>query len=170
MPLYVLSGLLLTCHFILSNFSDFTGIRVEYTVYRNAGFFGIPMFSMGLLLREFAGKLPRKGLVTALLLGFGLSLAERWLLGPSDLPMAMPLAVAAMLLLTASHPTLPENRPGLRRAAAQFGAMSTVVYLVHLIISEALPLENAWLRPVAVAALSLVVAAAWVRLRKGIRK
>ena len=170
LPLYALGAVLLVCHFAMANFSAFTGIRVETCVYRNVWFFGIPMFSMGLFLREFAGKLPRKGLWAALVLGFGLSLAERWILGPSDLPVAMPLAVAAILLLTAEHPALPENRPGLRRAAAQFGTMSTVVYLVHLIISEALPLENLWLRPLAVAALSLLAAAAWVLLRKRIRK
>ena len=170
LPLYGLSGLLLACHFAMGNFADFTGIRVDYTLYRNAWFFGIPMFSMGLFLREFSGKLPRKGTWAALILGFVLSLAERWILGPSDLPVAMPLAVAAILLLTAEHPALPENRPVLRRAAAHFGAMSTVVYLVHLIISEALPLENPMLRPLAVAALSLMTAAAWVLLRKAVRK
>lgn len=170
LPLYVLSAVLLACHFAMGNFADVTGIQVDYTLYRNAWFFGIPMFSMGLFLREFAGKLPRQGKWAALILGFGLSLAERWILGPSDLPVAMPLAVAAMLLLTAEHPALPENRPMLRRAAARFGTMSTVVYLVHLIISEALPLENPMLRPLAVAALSLMTAAAWVLLRKAVRK
>ena len=170
LPLYGLSGLLLACHFAMANFSDFTGIQVDYTLYRNAWFFGIPMFSLGLFLREFSGKMPQKGQWMALILGFGLSLAERWILGPSDLPVAMPLAVAAMLLLTAFHPTLPENPPVLRRAAAHFGTMSTVVYLVHLIISEALPLENPMLRPLAVAALSLLAAAAWVLLRKRTQK
>ena len=170
LPLYALGAVLLACHFAMANFSDLTGIQVDYILYRNAWFFGIPMFSMGLFLREYSEKLPQKGQWAALILGFGLSLAERWILGPSDLPVAMPLAVAAMLLLTASHPTLPENRPMLRRAAAQLGTMSTVVYLVHLIISEALPLENIWLRPLAVAALSLMTAAAWVLLRKRIRK
>ena len=169
-PLYVLSGILLACHFAMANFSEFTGIRVEYIVYRNAWFFGIPMFAMGLLLKEYAGKLCSLRLWPVLILGFGLSLLERWLLGPSDLPVAMPLAVAAILLLTAAHPALPENRPGLRSAAAHFGSMSTVVYIIHLIISEALPVENPWLRPVAVAALSVMAAAAWVLIRKGIPK
>lgn len=174
--LYLLSGFLLLTHFAMANFSRFTGIAVDYTVSRSGLFFGLPMFAMGIFLKQHRESLLKRRLIPVLVLGFGLSLLERFVLGPSDLPVAMPAAVAAMLLLTQKHPTVPEG--WLRRASAWFGPLSTCVYIVHLIVLEAWqqwtaphmgPAES-WLRPIAVAAISLAVGTVWLRIKTTVQK
>lgn len=176
--LYVISGILLTAHFAMGNFSDFTGITVDYTVYRNAWFFGIPMFVMGIFLQQYRDRLPKKtGLV--LLLSIGLSLLEQWTFGPSDLPMGMVPAAAALLLLTAAHPAVPVR---LNRAVNWFGPLSTAVYIIHLVIHDVYqnflirPAETVfggaadWLRPLIVAGLSLAVSTVWLLAKNAARK
>lgn len=176
LPLYILGGCLLAAHFAMGNFSRFTGISVAYIVYRNGWFFGLPMFAMGLFLRQYRKKLPEKqgGILLA---GLALSLMERWILGPSDLPVAMVPAVAAILLLADAHPILPESCPRLRKASDWFGPLSTAVYILHLTVNEVYPqiislppsLEP-WLRPVLVAALSVATGLVWLALWKKLKK
>lgn len=176
-PLFVIGGILLAAHFGMANLSRFTGIQVDYTVYRNAWFFGLPMFSMGIFLRQYRDRLPKKtGRILAL--GIALSLLERWILGPFDLPVGMVAAVAALLLLTAEHPVLPERFPWLRKAVGWFSPLSTTVYIIHLIVYEAYQQFAAvlpdsvelWLRPVLVATLSLAAGTIWLVLREGLKK
>lgn len=170
-PFYIVSAFLLAAHFAMGNFSRFTGITVDYTLYRNAWFFGIPMFSMGLFLRQYRQKL--EGISRLLLPALALCLLERWILGPADLPAAMPLAVAAMLLLVQAHPRVPEPLAGLSR---WFGPLSTTVYILHLLVYDAycrlnltFPAEP-WLRPVIVAAASVLVSALWLAVKYNVKK
>lgn len=74
-----------------------------------------------------------------------------------------------ILLLTQQHPTVPEG--WLRRASA-------CVYIVHLIVLEGWqrwaaphmgPAED-WLRPIAVAAISLAVGTVWLRIKTTVQK
>lgn len=170
-PLYVASVLLLAAHFAMGNFSRFTGIAVDYTRYRNAWFFGIPMFSMGILLRQYRQKL---GTLSRLLVpALALSLLERWLLGPSDLPVAMPLAVAALMIFAQAHPKVPEPLASLSR---WFGPLSTTVYILHLLVNDVyghlnltFPAEP-WLRPIIVAAASMLVSALWLAVKASVQK
>lgn len=179
-PLYVLSFLLLSGHFAMSEFSGFTGIRVDYTVYRNAWFFGIPMFIMGLFLRQLregfaedkkqAVSLP----LAVLLTGVALSVAEWRVFGGRDLHVGTVAAVAGLMLLTAARPHVPR---WLEKAAGSFGFLSTAVYLVHLIVYDVYNYHyswrlnlSGWLVPLLVAAVSvLIVAAAWL-VRSGWRR
>jgi len=176
--LYAISGILLAAHFAMANFSRFTGISVVYVIYRNAWFFGIPMFSMGIFLRQYRERLLEWKLSAVLASGLGLALLERVLLGPWDLPVGMVAAVAALLLLTEKYPEVPDRRSWLRRAVPWFGPLSTIVYIIHLMISEVYqrwfavvlgPAES-WLRPIFVAAMSLAAGAVWLALRDMVRK
>ena len=81
-----------------------------------------------------------------------------------------------ILLLTQKHPTVPEG--WLRRASAWFGPLSTCVYIVHLIVLEGWqrwaaphmgPAEG-WIRPIAVAAISLAVGTVWLRIKTTVQK
>ena len=170
-PLYILSVLLLAAHFAMGNFSRFTGIAVDYTRYRNAWFFGIPMFSMGILLRQYRQQAEK--LRWLLLPALALSLLERWILGPSDLPVAMPLAVAALLLLAQAYPRVPEPLAGMSR---WFGPLSTTVYILHLLVYDAYSRLNLafpaepWLRPIIVAAASILVSALWLTVKNNVKK
>ena len=169
-PLYWLSASLLAVFFALSELSDFTGFRVDYTVYRSAWFFGLPMFSMGLLLRQlregFTPEAKRTALLPLLLtvLGFGLSIVEWKLLGGWDLYLGTVVAAAGLLLLTAARPNVPHWLEGF---AGCCGTLSTGIYLIHLIVNEAygyffswkLELPQ-WQVPLVIAAVSLAVSAA----------
>lgn len=186
--LYVLSGILLACHFAMAELSRFTGIRVEFTVYRNAWFFGIPMFTMGLMLRQLREKLSEKGKRNAvipfgvLLFGAVLSVTEWLYFGGFDLHVGTVIAVAGLMLLTAARPNVPQ---WMEKAAGSFGCLSTAVYMVHMIVYEAygyfyswkleaiLGETTQWVLPLLIAAVSLVIAIAaylarsgWNRIRK----
>lgn len=179
-PLWILSGILLVCCFAMSEFSRFTGIRVEFTVYRSAWFTGIPMFAMGLGLRQLREELSEKGKQAAALpgavmvLGMLLSVAEWRFFGGYDLYVGTVIAVAGLMLLTAARPAVPRC---LEKAATSFGFLSTVIYLVHLTVYEIygcffggklqtlLGETAAWLEPLLVAAVSVLVALAAFAVR-----
>lgn len=183
-PLYVISGILLAAHFAMANFSRFTGVTAAFAVWRNAWFFGLPMFSMGIFLRQYRERILEKAgnkLGWILAFGVGLSLLERRVLGAYDLPVGMTAAVAALLLLASAHPQIPERYGRARKAASRFGALSTAVYMIHLVVLEAyqtfaawrleavLGSAEAWLRPVAVAALSIAAGILWSGIRKAVK-
>lgn len=180
-PLYVLSGIALAAHFAMAEFSRFTGIRVDFTVYRNAWFFGIPMFTMGLALRQLRENLSETGKENAviplavMLLGTALSILEWRIFGGFDLPVGTVIAVAGLMLLTAARPAVPR---WLEKAAGSFGFLSTGVYLVHLIVRDVygwffswkleavLGESTAWAVPLLVAGVSFGLAAAAYFLRR----
>jgi len=165
---YALSAVLLGCHFAMAELSGYTGLQVEYTVYRNAWFFGIPMFAMGLWLRQYRQKIQWNPL-WLLLSGIVLSLWEYHLFGGYDLPLGAVVQAAALLLLAQRYPDLPEKNRLLRNVAPVFGFVSTAVYVLHLIVYDIYAtfaawhlegkLGNAedWFAPVLVAGVSILV-------------
>lgn len=146
-PLYLVSGLLLLCHFAMAEFSGITGIRVDFTTYRNAWFFGIPMFTMGLGLRQLREGFSEEGknaaAIPAMLVVFGtvLSVTEWRRFGGLDLYVGTVITDAGLMLLTAARPRVPS---WLERAAGSFGFLSTAVYLLHLIVYDVYSYFYSW--------------------------
>lgn len=172
-PLYLLGAVLLCAHFAMGEFARFTGIWVDYRVYRSGAFLGLPMFLMGLFLREHREKLQQKlrfREAWLILGGVALSILEWLSLGGAELYLGTVLAVAAMLLYFDRHPMS-------HRDMAPLGRMSTTIYLLHLMVlqiyqgflqsSAQAVLGNAepWLAPVLVATVSLLIAWVWERLK-----
>lgn len=177
-PLYLLGGLLLAAHFLLGEFAPKIGLSVPYQLPRSALFLGLPLFFLGLLLREFSPALIRRyalstGKLALLGLLFGLlSLLEQHFLGSAELYLSTLPLVAAVILLTAQHPSLPA--PGwLRPLLARLGPWSTGIYLIHLIVLDGytvflisrsmqiLGALEAYLRPLLILGGSLVLTILW---------
>ena len=173
-PLYLVGLVLLLGCFALGEFSRFTGLRVDYRICRSGLFTGLPVFVLGLFLRENREKLEKLGLPLALA-GIALSLLEWKTLGSHDLYTGSLLTAAGILLATSRNPGIPS---WLTKAAAGFGSLSTTVYLTHLLLQELyghyfqytlemrLGSNEPWLRPLVILAGSLLLGLVWNFIRK----
>ena len=173
-PLYVLGAILLAAHFAMGELCRYTGLRVLFKIPRSGFFFGLPMFLMGMFLRQYRDRLLRKGntpaLVLLLVLGTGMSLAEWKFFGVYDLYMGLLISVPAVLLLTGRHPGVPR---GLEKAAALCGSISTGIYLIHITVRDGyqaffqwrlephMGASEPWLQPLIILFVSLAAAALW---------
>lgn len=183
--LYWLGALLLGLHFLLSK-GGRLGICVDFRMYRNAWLFGLPMFFMGMFLRQYRRqileKLRLKGGRLALLIpvGLGLSLLEWRVLPAGEMYLGTVLTAAAIVLWSAECPAVPCLSGGV---SAFFGKLSTAVYLLHILVLDGytvffqwrvqslFPLWEPWLQPVLVLAGALTLGSCAVALgRLGKRK
>ena len=172
--LYISGLVLLLCSFAMGEFSRLTGIRVDYRICRSGLFTGLPVFLLGHFLGQHRKKLERFGLPTVLT-GIAFSILEWKTLGSHDLYIGSVLTAAGILLASSRHPGVPARLTG---AASVFGSISTVVYLVHLLLQEiyghyfqyALEMKlgsmEPWLRPLLILAASLAIGSGWTLLQK----
>lgn len=173
-PLYLTGFFLLLGCFVMGEFSQFTGIRVDYRICRSGLFTGLPVFLLGLFLREHREKLCTRGL-PLLISGVIASLLEWKLFGGHDLYIGSVLTAAGILLLTFRYPLVPG---WLQKSAAAFGSISTTVYLIHLLLQDVysnfflhsaqmqLGPAEPWLRPVLILGASLTIGLCWNRIRR----
>ena len=177
-PLYLVSTLLLLAHCAMAELSRFTGLTVFFKIPRSGLFYALPMFTLGLYLREHRDvlleKLSTPKLILLMVLGTALTIGEWQYFGIHDLYWGLLLSVPALLLLTARHPGVPR---WLKPAAAHFGSVSTAVYLVHMAmldiylgffqwrVEQYFGAAEPWLHPLGVLALSLAAAVCWEMLR-----
>lgn len=169
--LYAASIPLLAVCFAMSEFSGFTGIHVDYRIYRSGIFLGVPMFCLGMFLRQY-GRILRG--LPMLASGILLSILERQFFGSNDVYIGSVLMAAGVLLLAERYPAVPG---WLKKAAASFGGVSTTVYLIHLLLQEIYGLFfrekldflagdlEPWLRPLLILASSLLIGFLWEGLR-----
>lgn len=177
-PLYIVSVCLFTVHFIMGEMAKAVDAEVLFLLYRNALLFGLPMFTLGIFLREYQERifanfrLTSGKLVTLIAAGIVLSLLQWKGTGIGEMPLGTLVEVMALMLLLATHPK------GTSSAIAQvvismLGRMSTTVYIVHLLLIEAyemflmekgisaLGTAEGYLRPLIVVFLSLAAAILW---------
>lgn len=171
-PLYGLGAVLLSVFFWLSVARQSS---VHFFCYRNGWLMGLPLFILGLFLREHGGMLPlgNGGLLAAAGAGLALGFFQTARLGMTELPVGTLIAVAALVLLLAGHPRLPSRFLG--KLAGRLGTVSTVVYVAHLafldvyemLLREPLAARmgelEPWLRPLTILALSILAAILYER-------
>lgn len=179
-PLYLFSAVLLAANFLMAEMPRALGTALPYQLQRNGLFLGLPMFSLGIFLRQHRERILKNygltdgRLLGLLLLGMALTLLQWKGVGTGELPPGTVLQAAAWLLLLSRHPDL-----GCPRAAV-LGEISTVVYLLHFpligvyetFLLPLIPLgagAEAWLRPIFVAALSVLMGILWVLLKAAVR-
>lgn len=137
-PLYYIGFVLFLMFVFLDSFLPAARLSVSNMVYRNALFFGFPMFTMGLFLREHQEKVLRLFPITgfrfciAMAVGIFLTLFQRYGAERLELPLGMLICVIAMLLLCIRSPQLTRH-PALSSVIARFGNLSTIIYVIHLI-------------------------------------
>lgn len=185
-PAYFVGACLLLGHFLMGELSVFTGLEIYSRNYRSGLFMGLPLFLMGLFLREYREKLLEMfrmpQLMTLMLLGMGISVAEWRCFGKQELYFGLLLEVPALLLAVSCYPRVPRWLDGMARIS---GSVSTGIYLVHFAVLDIYlaffqwRIEyccggmEPWLQPFAVLAISaagavlwMIPEAFWKRLRK----
>ena len=177
-PLYFVAAVLLTANFLMGEMGRPLDVGVPYQLQRNGLFLGLPMFTLGIFLREYRERIMKNFALTdgklllLLLAGVALTLLQWKGTGTGELPPGTVIQLVALMLLMAAHPDLKCPWAGIA------GGVSTVVYLLHfplIGVYEAflLPLiplgagVESWLRPVFVASLSILLGIAWVMIRAG---
>lgn len=175
-PLYFLCLCLAGIHFLLGEFSSVLGLDIPYEIPRGAMFLGLPMFGMGIFLRQFGDRfLQRTGMATWKILGmlflFAIvSFFERLWFGSVELYLGTVGIVVMLMLLSWKCPQFCKGPVG--SLVSTFGSCSTVIYIVHIPVWEyymgmwqlglyqRLGEQEAMLRPLIVMGISLLIAAA----------
>ena len=180
-PLYIFSACLLTAHLLMGGMSKVIEITVPYPLYRNGLFFGLPMVTLGIFLREHRERIMKNFALTdgklaaVFLIGVAMTLVQWKGIGGSELPLGAVVQTVALMLLVAAHPDL--KCP----AAVWMGKISTVVYLIHypligvyetfvLPLLPVSPEVEGWLRPVLVAAISILAGVIWLAIEKAVQR
>ena len=176
-PLYYAAFSLFAVFLALGCLAAVAGMNVPYLLYRNGFFCGLPMFTLGIFLREYQDRILTNfnltsGKVLALALaGFILGIMQYFTVGMGQAAMGTLLEIPALLLFMTYHPTVTKERGFLSACVGKFGAWPTYVYILHMQIFSVYTRfcrpamltvfsENAeaWIQPFAVAALSLIAA------------
>lgn len=172
-PLYIVSTMLLILCLLMGEMAIAADMRVHYTLYRNGVFVGIPMFTLGIFIRQYQEQIFKNYHLTAgklaglILLGILMTLLQWKGIGVGELPPGVVVQTVGLMLLLSSHPDL-----GLPKLAQCCGSISAVVYLTHFPLISVyetwiLPLvplneyREDWLRPLAVAAMSVAAGLLW---------
>lgn len=180
-PLYLFSALLLAVNLLLAEMPRPLGGGVPYQLQRNALLTGLPMFTLGIFLREHRERIMKNFALTdgkllgLLALGAAMTLLQWKGVGMGELPPGTVVQTVALMLLLSAHPDL--GCP----CAAQLGAVSTVVYLLHFpligiyetFVLPVLPLGStaeSWLRPVLVAAMSVAAGLLWLGIVRLVKR
>lgn len=164
-PLYGAAAVLFLIRFAVDLLRLGGVVPEPYYLFRDGFFLGLPMFTLGIFLRQYqdriveAFRLTSQKLALLLLLGVGLSLLQWNGLGAAELPLGAVLQVAVLLLFAAANP----GQSGASRkesTLSRLGACTTGIYILHYPIYQdyvnafqpqvqtLLGTKEPWLRPV----------------------
>lgn len=143
---------------------------------RNAWFTGIPMFTLGIFIREYQAqlftnyRLTTRKLLVLTAVGVLLVIQQWDAIGIFGMPFGTLFVIAGLMLLLVSHPNIAGKSKLAGTLALKCGAWSTWIYILHLIgdnLYELLLQQPAlcafgsreeWLRPLLVLILSFLLA------------
>lgn len=138
-PFYVLCLSLFAVFFFWDTLPPIYGESSPTLLLRNGWFLGLPMFGLGMFLRQYQQRLIQGFSLTAgklvgiLVLGILLTAAQGMALTYSNIPFGTLLALPALCLLAAEHPRFLPLPQGL---TAFLGKVSVWIYLLHLPILQ----------------------------------
>ncbi len=178
-PLYLIGVSFFAVLMLTAVLMPWAGMGVDSHVYRNGWLTGIPMFTLGIFLRQHGGSLRENlhltdgKLLFAIAAGFALAICE-WLCGTAgELCLGILALIPPLMLLLIGHPDLKIKSPLVNGFIAKFRGLSTGLYILHcgiislydLLLAEpmaaALGSLAGWVRPVAIIALSFLAAIPW---------
>ena len=148
-PFYAVSFILFVFFILFSAFTAKEQMQYHYTVYRNGLFFGLPMFGLGMFLREYSERIITMFRMTALkeilciVFGLVISLIQYKGLGKTEMPVGMVITVIGLMLFMASRPTVPfmENHS---LFFVFLGKISLIIYIIHLALNYYLKSQPAF--------------------------
>lgn len=151
--------------------------------YRNGWFLGIPMFTMGIFIREYQERLIEKFHLTAGtlwgLIGIGVLLTLLQWKGDlqAEMTIGTLISVVALVLFAGGTHWNPTSQSGLiTKIVSRFGVISTAVYILHPLLVDAYDRylssgvtelaggREPWLRPLIILGISLFGAIVWERV------
>jgi len=179
-PLYCSSICLLLLHLLMGEMAPAAGIYLPNTLYRNALFFGLPTFSLGIFAHEYqeallsAFAVSTQKLVCTFFFGVLLILIQWKGVGVGELPPGAVICAISLLLYLVTNPCVSTKTTLGKWIISNLGLLSTVVYVVHppLIgiyetffqqsLTSVFSSFEPWLRPVLIAFLSALLGIGWV--------
>lgn len=191
-PFYLLGVMLLIGHIILGVVDDVVETEILSYWARTGLFIGIPMFALGMFLRQYQQRLVENFNLTDAKLGaifaVGVVLALiQWHGGvrTGTVEMGTIIGMAGLMLLMTAHPVIASPGSVWEKLIAKFGFLSTAIYVLHLMVLMAYnlllsePLQAAlgekedWMEPLVVLGISIVaailcerVSSLWKKMRK----
>lgn len=141
-PIYTAGFILMILLLTYAEFYPANNSAVHYFTYRNGFFFALPFLALGMFLRERQEQIVRafgltpKKLVWMILGTMAISVVEWHGIGACEIYLGTMLAVPALVLLAAIHPTIT-NRPVAARMLSVLGPVSAGVYLLHMAVIKA---------------------------------
>lgn len=175
-PFYIISACLFSVFFAAGILAPVLGMDIPYHLYRNGYFLGLPLFALGIFIHEYQDRIvtnyhltTRKQLLL-MLTGFLLSVLQWKGIGMGQMTVGALIEVVGLMIFLVSHPKITYHAGVPETLILKFGAWSTYIYLFHIImlqvyrvfcepsLSAALGEGESYLRPFAVAALSLLAA------------
>ena len=137
-PLYIVSLSLFAVHFVLTSLAAMTDMNVPSILYRNAWFLGIPLFNLGIFIREYQDRiietyrLSTKKLMLMIAFGAAFSVVQWQGTGNVEMPVGTLFEVIALVLLLVSVPSEIQRNDMLCRFTSGFGNLSAYIYITHL--------------------------------------
>ena len=138
-PLYIVSVCLYGLHVVLGSFATASGFDIPSYVYRNALLYGIPMFSLGIFLREYYDKiirafyLTKTKLIVLFFVGFCLSILQIKGTGKVEMPIGSLIEVISLMLFVIMVPMITDKPGIVSGMISTFGDLSTYIYVVHMV-------------------------------------
>lgn len=181
--LYQAAFTLFTIYFALVVVLPMVDVVIMERGYRNGWFLGIPMFTMGIFIREYQDRIWERFHLTTtklwgvLLAGVLLTLLQWKGEMNSEMPIGTLLSVTALIILV-GRGTAPGwlSHGVAAKAASRLGVVSTAVYILHPLlvdvydryisgaVTDAVGGGEPWIRPLIVLGLSLTAAVIWERI------
>lgn len=134
-PLYMTGVFLIIIHILIGSNAAPAGIQISYIIYRNALFWGLPMFCLGMFINQYYKRIIKNfnlsSLKIILIIIFGLlfSLIEYIGIGKTEMPIGMIFTVIGILLIVIRHPNteLIKNKYIL----SIVNTIPLIIYIIH---------------------------------------
>lgn len=180
-PFYGFCAVLLMMQFVVGEMLSLLGVSVPYVLCRNPILPGLPLFGLGLFLREYQERiivhfrLTDAKLLFLILGGICCSLFRYAAAGEVEVPLGMVVAAAALLLLLTEHPSVLHGKTA-DACISKFGFLSAAMYILHQFVyifygrlaqpwmESVFGGNEPWLRPILVILVTLAVSVPCERL------
>lgn len=140
-PLYIVSICLILFQLALGVNAVASKTDIHYLIYRNALFFGLPMFCMGMFIKQYYTQIISSFNLNAIkefaimIFGAALSLLQWFGFGKIEMPVGMIITVIMLMLFLASHPLFTKQR-FIITIVSRFGNISLIELMYNGVTYE----------------------------------